>query len=129
MGYLLFIISNQPDISKGFIEKEVTEKINQIIFERFPIKEISVCPHIDEHNCDCRKPKPGMLLNLAKKWDIDFNKSFLIGDNWKDMEAGKNAGCRTIIIDHPYNQSVDSDYRVKNLDSAVKLIESIKSGN
>ena len=126
MGFLLFIISNQPDISRGFIKKEVTEKISQIIYDRFPIKEILICPHDNHHYCNCRKPKPGMIFELSKKYDIDINKSFLIGDNWKDTEAGQKAGCKTIILNKKYNQIVDADYRTENLITAVKLIKSIK---
>ena len=126
MGYLLFIISNQPDISRGFIEKGITEKISRIIYDKYPIKEIMICPHDDHHNCNCRKPNPGMILELSKKYNIDLKKSFLIGDNWKDIEAGQRAGVITILINYPYNKSVKTDYRVKNLVSAVKLIKSIE---
>ena len=126
MGFLLFIISNQPDISRGFIKKGVTEKISQIIYDRLPIKEILICPHDNHHYCNCRKPKPGMIFELSKKYDIDINKSFLIGDNWKDTEAGQKAGCKTIILNKKYNQIVDADYRTENLITAVKLIKSIK---
>jgi len=126
MGYYLFIISNQPDIARGHIKKDTTERINKIIYETFPIKEIFVCPHDDHHDCNCRKPKPGMIFILSKKWKIDLKKSFLIGDNWKDMEAGKSAGCITIILDQPYNQLVEADFRVKNLERAVDMIKSIK---
>ena len=127
MGFLLFVISNQPDISRGFIEKGVTEKINQEIYDNFPIKEIIICPHDDHHNCNCRKPKPGMIFELSKKDDIDIKKSFLIGDNWKDTEAGQKAGCKTIIINKNYNKTVKADFRVENLDEAVKLIKSLKN--
>jgi len=126
MGYLLFVISNQPDISRGFVEKGTTEKISRIIYDKYPVKEIIVCPHDDHHNCNCRKPKPGMILELSKKYDVDLKKSFLIGDNWKDTETGQNAGVVTILINYPYNESVKTDYRVENLISAVELIKSIE---
>lgn len=126
MNCHLFVVSNQPDISRGFIEPGTIEKINAIIYEQFPVQEIAICPHDDHHRCHCRKPKPGMLIDLSKKWGIDLGKSFLIGDNWKDMKAGKVARCTTILIDKPYNQSVEGDYRVKNLKFAVDLIKSIQ---
>ncbi|HEY9247201.1 MAG TPA: HAD family hydrolase, partial [Candidatus Methanoperedens sp.] len=115
MGFYLFIVSNQPDISKGYIEEGTTEKINALIYEKFPIDEIMICPHVEEDNCDCRKPKPGMLLKLSKKWIIDLRESFLIGDSWKDIEAGKAAGCTSILLDKPYNKGIKADYRVRNL--------------
>ena len=123
MGFLLFIFSNQPDISRGNIEKGTIEQINTIIYEQFPIKEIIVCPHDDKDNCSCRKPKPGMIVDLSKKYDINLKKSFVIGDGEKDMIAGKNAGCFCILIDTPYNKHVKEKYRVKDLSSAVKIIE------
>lgn len=123
MGFYLFIVSNQPDISRGYIETGTTEKINTIIYEHLPICDMLICPHDDHHQCHCRKPKPGMLLDLSRKWKIDMESSFLIGDNWKDMEAGKAAGCITILLDKLYNQAVEADYRVNNLEDIVKLIE------
>lgn len=124
-GFVLFIITNQPDITKGLIEKGLTEKINEILIKEFPIKEILVCHHQDHHNCDCRKPKPGMIIKLAKKYNIGLEDSFLIGDNWKDIEAGKSAGCKTILINAEYNKGIKADYRVTNLKDAAKLIEKI----
>lgn len=126
LGYLLFIVTNQPDISRGLIRNGTTEQINSHIGNNLPITDIYVCPHDDQHNCDCRKPKIGMLTGLANKWDINLKKSYMIGDNWKDIEAGKSAGCKTILIDYPYNKLVNADNRVEDLESAVKLIESEK---
>lgn len=122
MGYSLFVVSNQPDIAKGYVDLSVVEKMNEIILETLPIQDIMICPHDDSQNCNCRKPKPGMLLDLAKKWKIDLKKSFLIGDNWRDIGAGKAVGCKTVIIDKPHNKAIKADYRIKNLESAVKII-------
>ncbi len=126
MGFYLFIVSNQPDISRGYIEAGTTEKINEIICKRLPIRDIVTCPHDDHHDCACRKPKPGMLIDLSGKWNIDMKKSFLIGDNWKDMDAGKAAGCTTVLIDKTYNYKVEADYRVHDLEAAINIINSIE---
>lgn len=123
MGFNLFIISNQPDISRGYIEMGTTERINQAIYEHLPIQEIMVCSHDDKDDCPCRKPKPGMLLELSNKWDIDLKNSFLIGDNWKDIEAGKAAGCITFLLDRTYNRAVEADHRVKDIDEMVGIIK------
>ena len=64
-----------------------------------------VCYHDDHDNCVCRKPKPGLLLEAVKKWDIDLKKSYMIGDRWKDVEAGRSAGCKTIFIDCNYGET------------------------
>ena len=98
--------------------------MNDIILNALPIDEIMVCKHIDSDYCECRKPKPGMIKTLAQKWKIDVQSSFLIGDNWKDIESGKAAGCSTILIDKFYNSSIQSDYRVENLKMSVEVIES-----
>jgi D-glycero-D-manno-heptose 1,7-bisphosphate phosphatase len=124
LGFLLFVISNQPDINRGNIKRGTTEEINKIIYEKYPIDGIMVCPHDDKDNCSCRKPKPGMILDLSKKWDVDLKKSYLIGDSWKDIKAGKNAGVKSILLDTKYNQGTDSEYKVKDLKSAIELIKS-----
>jgi len=122
MGFLLFIISNQPDIARGNVKKGTTEKINKILYEKFPIDEIVICPHDDKDNCNCRKPKPGMILGLKEKYNIDLKKSFIIGDGWKDMKVGKNACVKSILINREYNREVEAEYRANDLESAVKLI-------
>lgn len=120
--FLNIVITNQPDITRNLIKWETLERMHKFIKENLPIDDIFVCPHDDIDSCQCRKPKPGMLLEAAKKWDIDLNGSFLIGDRWKDIEAGKNAGCITILIDYLYNKEVGSDFRVNDLHSAIKII-------
>ena len=110
--------------AKGIIKSSIVKKMNDIIMNEFPINEIMVCSHIDSNNCYCRKPKPGMIINLAKKWGINLDESFLIGDNRKDIESGKAAGCRTILIDQFYNKSVTADYRVQNLTMSVEVVKS-----
>lgn len=115
IGFLNIIVTNQPDIARGFMKIEDLERMHALIREKFPIDDIYVCPHDDSDNCSCRKPKPGMLLYASKKWNIDLSSSYLIGDTWKDVEAGKLAGCKTILIDMPYNQGIECDLRVASL--------------
>ena len=122
MGFLLFIISNQPDIARGKIIPSTTDEINKIILSKFPIDEIVVCPHDDSDNCNCRKPKPGMIIDLSKKWNVNLEKSYLIGDSWKDIGAGKSAKIKSILIEKKYNRDVDAEYRAADLKSAVELI-------
>lgn len=122
LGFINIVVTNQPDIARGLMEIEELNKMHALTREKLPIDNFMICPHDDEDNCRCRKPKPGMLIEASEKWDIDLKKSYLIGDSWKDMEAGKSACCKTILIDMPYNQRVKSDYRVKNWDEAVKII-------
>ena len=121
-GLLNIIVTNQPDIARGLMKKEELRKMHNLIRENLPVDDIFICPHDDADNCSCRKPKPGMLLEAAKKWDIDLSESFMIGDSWKDIEAGRNAGCTTLLIDSPYNKQIDSDLRANELSAVAEII-------
>lgn len=121
-GLLNIIVTNQPDVARALMEKKELQKMHNLIRESLPIDDIFICPHDDADNCNCRKPKAGMLFEAAKKWDIDLNESFIIGDSWKDMEAGRNAGCITVLIDSPYNKQTDSDLRVNELLAVAEII-------
>ena len=103
-GYLLIVVTNQPDVARGTQTKEMVETINQSLLELLPIDEIYTCYHDNADACDCRKPKPGLLLQAAREFEIDLNKSFMVGDRWSDIEAGKAAGCRTIYIQYGYEE-------------------------
>lgn len=121
-AYKIIVITNQPELARGFISPEILELMTRRIREEILIDDIFICPHDDEHQCSCRKPKPGMLLEAAEKWRIELASSFFIGDTWKDMEAGKAVSCNTILIDAIYNQGVSCDFRVKSLVEAVSII-------
>ena len=123
-GYLIIVVTNQPDVARGNITRELLDSITQKIKQEMPIDDIYACLHDDEDQCSCRKPKPGMLLEAARKWKIDLSQSFMIGDTWKDVEAGRAAGCKTILLDAPYNQEVAPDLRVQSLSEAVEMIKS-----
>lgn len=121
-GYLLFVVSNQPDISKGLVDIQIVQQMNDIIVSQFPIEKVVFCPHEDRHKCACRKPKSGMLIELAAEYGVDLNASYLIGDNWKDIAAGEAAGCKTILIKRAYNKTVNADNYVQSLDEVTKII-------
>jgi D-glycero-D-manno-heptose 1,7-bisphosphate phosphatase len=127
--FKIIIFTNQPDIARGLMKIEDLKKMHDIVKEALNPNRILHCPHDDKDNCDCRKPKPGMIIKAANELHINLNKSFVVGDTWKDMEAGKAAGCITILLDAAYNQGVNSDYKVKSLDEAVEIIKlSTKDG-
>ena len=123
-GFLLIVVTNQPDVSRGSVAMETVEAINQELRAGLPVDEIRTCYHDDSHKCSCRKPNPGLLLQAAIDWKIDIAGSFMVGDRWKDIEAGKRAGCRTILIDQgtslPGNLS--PDHRAKSLLEAAGWI-------
>lgn len=97
-GYVVIVVTNQPDVAKGVQSKEMVESIHQTIKERFKVDDIKVCYHLDKDDCQCRKPKPGMILAAAQEYSVDLTESYMIGDRWRDIEAGNSAGCKTILI-------------------------------
>jgi len=102
--YLLIVVTNQPDVARGKISIEEVDAMNNRMKQSLPIWDVFVCPHDDLDYCECRKPKPGMLLDAAKKHSIDLGKSWMIGDRWKDVEAGTRAGCQSIFVDYGYDE-------------------------
>jgi len=124
-GFELLVITNQPDVARGTQTRDAVEGINRKLASTLPLDDIIVCYHADQDDCSCRKPKPGMLLDAARKHGIDLSVSFLIGDRWRDIEAGKNAGCKTILIDGGYREKQSSqapDARVGSLREAASWI-------
>lgn len=103
-GYILIVVTNQPDIARGAISLGDVTGINEALKQRLPLDEISVCPHDDFDNCTCRKPRPGLLLDAARRWGIDLPSSFMVGDRWRDIEAGRAAGCQTVFINYDYQE-------------------------
>ena len=123
-GWLLIVVTNQPDVARGTKSKKDIENIHSYLSAILPIKEFKVCYHDDADNCSCRKPLPGMILDAAKIYNINLVNSYMIGDRWRDIEAGLNAGCKTIFIDYNYDerQPENFDYSAKSLIEATGII-------
>lgn len=123
-GFLLIGATNQPDVARGTTSKETIEAINSVLMERLPLDEIRVCYHDDIDQCECRKPLPGLLKQAAIDYGIDLNKSFMIGDRWKDIDAGHKAGCKTIWINRAYTEKkpINPDFVATNLADAAAWI-------
>lgn len=123
-GFLLIVVTNQPDINAGKIDPEVVQQMHEHLRERLRIDDIWMCPHLDADRCLCRKPRPGMLMDAAAKWSVDLSQSFMVGDRWRDVSAGKAAGCRTVFIDYGYAeaQRAAPDFVVKSLGEAANII-------
>jgi D-glycero-D-manno-heptose 1,7-bisphosphate phosphatase len=101
-GFLRIVVTNQPDVATGVQRQEVVESMHQHIRATLAVDDIKVCYHVNEHQCACRKPKPGMLLDAAQDWNIDLQRSYMVGDRWRDIDAGANAGCKTIWLKTDY---------------------------
>ncbi len=131
-GFLAFLITNQSCVEKGMITESALNGLHQEIHIHLAkagtaLDDVYYCPHIAEKNCDCKKPKPGMILSAAKKWNVDLAKSFMVGDRWFDIEAGKAAGCKTIFLRDGERNKADlgmckPDFIVNSLSGITKII-------
>lgn len=130
-GYLLIVVTNQPDIGRGITDYKTVDEINAKLRDTLPLDEIAVCPHDAGDGCDCRKPKPGLLLAAARRWGIDLARSYMVGDRWRDIEAGRAAGCRTILIRYEYDEPrAEADLTANSLsDAAVMLLKEGKGSD
>jgi D-glycero-D-manno-heptose 1,7-bisphosphate phosphatase len=124
-GFLLIVVTNQPDVRRGTSSQQIVEQIHATLAKQLPIDDFFVCYHDDQDRCECRKPSPGLLYKAARKYGIKVEQSFLIGDRWRDIEAGAAAGCRTVLIDHGYHERSPvhpPDKTVSSLAQAVNWI-------
>jgi D-glycero-D-manno-heptose 1,7-bisphosphate phosphatase len=124
-GFLLVGVTNQPDVSRGTQKRQTVEAIHAALLKALPLENIFVCYHDDGDGCSCRKPLPGLLYQAADRYAIDLASSFMIGDRWKDVEAGQRAGCTTILIDYQYDERTTvrpPEYRVRLISEAVDCI-------
>ena len=124
-GFLLLVVTNQPDVARGRQKRDVVEEMNRRLRSELPLDEVLTCYHDDADDCECRKPRPGLLKRAAQRYGIDLGHSYLIGDRWRDIDAGANAGCKTIWIDRGYIEQAPAsapDVRVESLPDAVDWI-------
>ncbi|OPY57815.1 MAG: D-glycero-beta-D-manno-heptose-1,7-bisphosphate 7-phosphatase [Syntrophorhabdaceae bacterium PtaU1.Bin034] len=123
-GFVLIVVSNQPDVARGTTTRETVEAINAYLAERLPLDRFIMCYHDSNDGCDCRKPRPGMLFAGAREFDVDLKASFMVGDRWRDMEAGTAAGCRTVFIDYGYDEKHPRayDYKASSACEAFSII-------
>jgi D-glycero-D-manno-heptose 1,7-bisphosphate phosphatase len=123
-GYALIVVTNQPDVARGTSTRELVDRIHGRLKSELDLDAILTCFHDDADECDCRKPKPGLLLRAADDVGIDLSSSFMVGDRWRDVEAGRRAGCRTFFIDYGYGEAPPRacDFRVGSLVEASGII-------
>ena len=123
--FLLIVVTNQPDVAKGTTSLEKVDAINNYLSSKLPLDDILVCFHDDADGCLCRKPNPGLILDAVAKYNIDVFTSYMIGDRWKDIEAGRKAGCTTLWVDYGYAElfkSESPDYTFKSPGEAMQWI-------
>jgi D-glycero-D-manno-heptose 1,7-bisphosphate phosphatase len=125
LGLPLIVVTNQPDVARGTQTVEAVEAIDDRLRRELPLDDFFSCYHDDRDHCACRKPKPGLILQGAERYGVEPAKSFMIGDRWRDIDAGRAAGCRTIWIDRGYREqgpSAPPDARVKSIGEAADWI-------
>lgn len=124
-NFRLIVVTNQPDVGKGLQPLEVVEAMHRQLRRALPLDQIQVCYHTDADGCACRKPKPGLLLDAARAWRLDLAQCVMVGDRWRDIEAGKAAGCKTILVrgeDYAEPPVRNPDAIVRSLAQAATLI-------
>ncbi len=123
-GYCLVVVTNQPDIARGSALRTVVDSMNDWLQSVLPLDAVLTCAHDDRDLCQCRKPLPGLITQAARELRIDRKASYMIGDRWRDIEAGRRAGCKTFFIDRGYDEQAPEtcDFRVSSLPDAARII-------
>jgi D-glycero-D-manno-heptose 1,7-bisphosphate phosphatase len=123
-GLVLVVVSNQPDLARGTIKREAVNEVNAALRGALALDAIYICPHDDADACDCRKPAPGMLLAAARELRLDLTRSVMVGDRWRDVEAGRRAGTATVFLEKGYQEPAPAgaDLVVSALPEAVDWI-------
>jgi D-glycero-D-manno-heptose 1,7-bisphosphate phosphatase len=130
-GFLLVVVTNQPDVGRGTQSLETVESMNAEMCRQLPIDRVEVCYDADDSAASGRrKPRPGMLLDAARELNIDLTRSYMVGDRWRDIDCGRGAGCTTVFVDYGYDEELRAqpDVRVFSLlDAASRIIARIES--
>lgn len=123
-GYLLVVCTNQPDVSRGWQTRAQVDAFHALIETELRVDRVYACFHDREHACDCRKPKPGMLLAARDAFGIEMAQSFMIGDRTGDIDAGRAAGCTTVHMRHPYDADAqpDADHEIRRLLDLLTIV-------
>jgi D-glycero-D-manno-heptose 1,7-bisphosphate phosphatase len=138
LGFLLLVVTNQPDVARGTQTLDTIQALHEVMRQSLPLDDFLVCPHDDCDGCRCRKPLPGLLQEAQARYGIDLGRSFMVGDRWRDIDAGRAAGCRTVFLDQNYRERAPAhppDARVASLPDAVDWIvrsserENYRDGN
>jgi D-glycero-D-manno-heptose 1,7-bisphosphate phosphatase len=125
-GFLLVVATNQPDVGRGTMAQELVEEIHAHMSKSLPIDRVEVCFHPGKglSDCDCRKPKAGMLLHTAATLNIDLAQSWMVGDRWRDVDCGHAAGTKTVFIDRDYDEELRQkpNFTARDLAEATDII-------
>jgi D-glycero-D-manno-heptose 1,7-bisphosphate phosphatase len=125
-GFKLVVVTNQPDVGRGTQSERIVQEIHAYMMSQVSIDRVEVCFHPGKglSNCECRKPKPGMLLRAAGELKIDLSRSWMVGDRWRDVDCGRAAGCKTVFIDYGYAEELKQKphFIARSLAEAAEII-------
>lgn len=130
LGFLLAMVTNQPDIARGIASVDDVTQINRHLQLALNLDSVWVCPHDDEDGCACRKPSPGLILDAALHHSVDLPSSFMVGDRWRDIAAGNTAGCHTVLLLEPRNLELNNekaDWVTGDLIGAARWIAALET--
>ena len=124
-GYQLLVCTNQPDVARGTQTRERVEQMHAHLTAQLPVAHVYACYHDDPDDCDCRKPRPGMLQRGAQDFALELGDCWMVGDRWRDIEAGHNAGCRTVFVDNGYAEVLTTtpDFTITNIRELLNIIK------
>ncbi len=130
-GFILIVVTNQPDVARGKTTQAAVDIIHEHLSTQLPLDAIRICAHDDNDNCNCRKPLPGLLTQAAQDYEIELEKSYMIGDRWRDIDAGQAAGCCSIFLDYGYleKRPENPDYVAQSLKEAADWINNKEKKN
>ena len=119
----MFVVSNQPDVSRKLLPAHELRQMDDEMKRQFAFDEIVYCTHDDSHGCECRKPKPGMIISLLNKYNLSPKRVVFIGDSKKDVEAGRAAGVTTIYVQRGYNSEAEgAEFTVHSLREVLEVV-------
>jgi D-glycero-D-manno-heptose 1,7-bisphosphate phosphatase len=123
-GLLLVLVTNQPDVARGTTSRQTVDDINAYLADELGLDAVYVCPHDDANGCGCRKPQPGLLLDAGADLGVDLTRSLMVGDRWRDIEAGRRAGVTTVWLRRAYREPQPDapDHAVDRLLDVVPLV-------
>jgi D-glycero-D-manno-heptose 1,7-bisphosphate phosphatase len=120
-GYINIIISNQPDVARGYLTKFDLDKMTKMLLNKLALDDVFYCKH-DDNECECRKPLPGLIFSAQNKWNIDLTKSVMVGDTEKDLRAAQNAGVKFYLLENDHNSNIETQNRIENLESLYPIL-------
>lgn len=121
-GLVLIVTTNQPGLSRGYQSRNELDRMHFLVRTTFRVNDFLVCPHDEMDDCDCRKPKPGLLFEAAQKWHLDLSGCFVISDKWQDAEAARAAGCTSVLLNSPLLGRGHHDYVLPDLPAIIDKI-------